>query len=391
MKPSPFQVSIAEEKLIDLESRLRRTRWPAVVGEDGWAFGVPVAYMRELTDHWIDGFDWREQERAMNQLPQFTVEIDSTPIHFVHQKGVGPDPTPLLLTHGWPWSVWDFQKVIGPLTDPAAHGGNPADAFDVVAPSLPGYGFSSPLARGVNIADTADLWLRLMRDVLGYDRFVAQGGDWGALVSGHLGHAYADDVLAVHLSIPNVLSINWRALTRDDYPGEEHLYDKMQERLVHTSHLGVHTTDPQTLAFALEDSPVGLAAWMIDRRRNWSDCGGDVESVFDRDHLLMTATLYWATGTIASSMRFYWEAAHRRWAPAHDRLPVIEAPTAVARFPEDLIFAPRRLAEERANLQRWTEMPRGGHFAHMEAPDLLVEDLRDFVRPLRSGAPGNVG
>lgn len=353
------------------------------MGKDDWSYGVPVAYLRELVEFWVDGFNWRAQEAAINQWPQFRVDLDGQPIHFVHVKGKGPDALPLLLTHGWPWTLWDFADVIGPLTDPASYGGDASDSFDVVAPSLPGYAFSSPLRRGVNIAEVAEIWAHLMQNVLGYRQFVAQGGDWGALVSAQLGHAHPDAVLGVHLSMPNILSVNWRALQRSDYVGEEHLYDRMKERMVHTSHLNVHMTDPQTLAVALEDSPAGLAAWIIDRRRNWSDHDADVGRALDREHLLTTVMIYWATRTIGSSMRFYWENRHRAWRPAHDRSPVVEPPTAVAVFPRDLIFVPRRLAEERTNLRRWTEMPQGGHFAHIETPGLLVEDIRAFARELR--------
>jgi pimeloyl-ACP methyl ester carboxylesterase len=383
-QPEPFEVSVADTVLDDLRARLSATRWPCIVGDDNWAYGAPVEFMQELASYWSTQYDWRAAERAINDLPHFRVRIDGFPIHFVHVRGKGPSPVPLILTHGWPWTFWDFAEVIGPLTDPERYGGEPGDAFDVVIPSLPGFAFSTPAPRGVNVADTAELWAVLMRDVLGYNRYGAQGGDYGALVSAQLGHCHADNVIGVHLSTPNVLSVNWRGLRREDFaPGEESWFDAMQEHLKTHSHLSVHSTDPQTLAFALQDSPVGLAAWLIERRRNWSDCGGDVYASFDRDMLLTTVMLYWVTGSIGSSMRFYYESARRPWHPSDDSLPVIKPPTAVQVFPRELIFTPRRLAEERANLKRWTVMPSGGHFAPAEEPRLLAADLRSFFRELR--------
>jgi pimeloyl-ACP methyl ester carboxylesterase len=294
---------------------------------------------------------------------------------------------PLILTHGWPWTFWDFERVIRPLADPGAFGGDPADAFDVVVPSLPGFGFSSPLGvTGIGPFQTADLWVRLMRDVLGYDRFAAQGGDWGAIVTAQLGHAHADSLLGVHLSLPALLGGVLGRLKAEDYgPGEEGWYEQMQTRMAQTaaSHLAVHRLDPQTLAWACHDSPVGLAAWILERRRNWSDCDGDVERRFSKDDLLTTMSIYWFTETFVSSVRYYREALLAGWRPAHDRRPRIEAPTAIAVFPRELILVPRSVAAQESDLRRWTVMPSGGHFAPAEEPELLVEDIRASFRPLR--------
>ncbi|NQZ98162.1 MAG: epoxide hydrolase [Myxococcales bacterium] len=383
---SELRIDIPEARLVDLRRRLEEARFAADFANDDWRYGTNGAYLAELVAYWRDHFDWRAQEAKMNEHANFLVELEGVPIHFIHERGVGPDPMPLVLTHGWPWTFWDFRDVIGPLSDPAAHGGDPGDAFHVVVPSLPGFGFSSPLeVPGVTFSRTADLWAELMGEVLGYGRFAAQGGDWGALVTAQLGHKYADRVIAIHESLPGFPGFDYTALSPDDYgPGEEDWLARMQAKSVTiASHMAVHSTDPQTLAYALNDSPVGLLAWIVERRRAWSDCRGDVESRFSRDDLLTLVSLYWLTETIGSSLRFYYENAHVPWTPAHDRQPIVEVPTAFAVFPEDVLLLPRSIAERRTNLQRWTVMKSGGHFAPAEEPAALVDDLRSFLRPLR--------
>jgi pimeloyl-ACP methyl ester carboxylesterase len=382
-----LELHVTDSELADLHRRLARTRWPPVIGADDWVPGTPVSWLRDLLGHWREGFDWRAQEERINALPHFRVPIDDVPIHFMHVPGRGPDPMPLVLTHGWPWTFWDFHKVIGPLSDPAAHGGDPADAFHVVVPSLPGFTFSTPLPRPVGLAETARLWTKLMRDVLGYERFAAQGGDWGALVSAHLGHIAPEVVIGVHLSLANLPTVNWRDLGREDFaPEEQPLWDRMQEAKKHvTSHIAVHSFDPQTLAIGLSDSPAGLAAWLIERRRNWSDCGGDVERRFSRDELLTTVMLYWITNSVAGSVRFYQASRGAGWRIEASELPFVRAPTAIAVFPGDVVFIPRALAARHADLRRWTLMPAGGHFAPAEEPAALVEDVRAFFRTLRGG------
>jgi pimeloyl-ACP methyl ester carboxylesterase len=293
------------------------------------------------------------------------------------------------LTHGWPWTFWDFHKVIRPLADPAAFGGDPADAFDVVVPSLPGFGFSTPLTTpGINFWRTADLWTTLMHEVLGYEKFAAQGGDWGALVTSQLGHKYPQSLIGMHLNLAIPLDfISRRGFPAENEYGadEKQWYARTQEvSPTIVSHLAVQTSDPQTLSYGLHDSPVGLCAWILERRRNWSDCGGDVERRFSKDDLLTTMMIYWVTESFVTSVRYYYEARHRPWTPAHARTPVVEAPTGVAIFPKELLILPRRWAEQYYNLKRWTVMTAGGHFAPMEEPEQLVQDVRAFFRPLRA-------
>ncbi len=381
-----FDIAVAEDALVDLRDRLARTRFADDFANESWGYGVEGGYLRTLVEYWLDTFDWRAIETEMNAYAHHRVVLDEMPIHYLHVRGSGPSPLPLVLTHGWPWTFWDFHKVIGPLSDPAAHGGDPSDAFDVVVPSLPGYGFSSPLrATGVTPPLIASLWVRLMRDVLGYGRFGAQGGDWGAMVSAHLGHAHAGDLVGVHLSMPAFINLSPWELAPEEYgPGEADWYDRVRaKRRLIDSHVRVHTRDPQTLAYALNDSPVGLAAWILERRRAWSDCGGDVERRFTKDDLLTTISLYWFTQTFHTSARLYADTFRTRFEPVHDRVPEIEAPTGIAVFPEDVILVPRVVAVRHANLERWTVMPSGGHFAPMEEPELLVDDVRAFFRPLR--------
>jgi pimeloyl-ACP methyl ester carboxylesterase len=385
-RPEPFTVAVPDVEVADLRERLRRTRWPGDFANESWGYGTNEEWLRGFVDFWGGDFDWRAAERAINAFPNYRVEIDGVPIHYLHVRGNGPDPLPLICTHGWPWTFWEFHAVIGPLTDPAAHGGDPADAFDVVVPSLPGFGWSSPLTvTGVNCQRTADLWATLMTDVLGYDRFAAQGGDWGSLVTANLGHAYADRVVAVHESFPGLLDYDFGSISRGDFaPGEEALWDRLVEASgTITSHMAVHGTEPQTLAVPLNDSPAGLASWMLGRRRAWSDCDGDLDRAYSRDFLATTLSIYWFTGTIGTSMRFYLENFSRLWEPRHDRKPAIEVPTAFAQFPRDVLPLPRAVLERHSNLARWTLMERGGHFAPSEAPDLLVADVREFLRDHR--------
>jgi len=381
-----FEIAVAQDVIDDLRVRLSRTRWSDDYAADTWAYGTSVHYLRELTDHWLNHYDWRGREAEMNRLPHYRTEIDGVPVHFVHERGKGPDPAPLLLSHGWPWTFWDYRKVIGLLTDPAAHGGDPADAFDVVVPSLPGFGFSTPLrGPGMNWWRTADVWVSLM-DRLGYGRFGAGGGDVGAFISAQLGHKHADRLSGIHLHTPGTLEfMAGKGWDPADYgPDETRHLDRMKQvQFYETGHFILQSSKPQTLAIGLEDSPAGMLAWLVDKRRNWSDCGGEVESRFSKDGLLDNAMLYWATESYHTSARYYYEGAHVPWQPSHERTPVVEAPTGIAVFPAELTFAPRATAERYYNLKHWTQMPAGGHFAPMEEPALLVEDLRAFFRALR--------
>jgi pimeloyl-ACP methyl ester carboxylesterase len=387
MQKEPFTITVPEEVLTDLHERLTKVRWAQDFANPNWEYGTNGDYLKELVEYWRDAYNWRKHEQEMNSFAHYKTTIDGIPIHFIHEPGKGPNPTPLILSHGWPWTFWDFHKVIRPLTDPASFGGDPADAFDVIVPSLPGYGFSTPLTTsGINYWRTADLWVKLMQDVLGYDKFAAQGGDWGAIITAQLGHKHADKLIGTHVNLMAPLSIFVGSMPEEsEYgPGEEGLYERNNHFFTAESgYSALQTTKPQTLAFALNDSPVGLCSWILEKRRTWSDCDGDVEKRFSKDDLLTTMMIYWITQSFGTSARYYYEATHNPWQPSHDRTPVVESPMGVAVFQKEVIIMPRKWAEGYYNLKRWTPMPSGGHFAAMEEPQLLVDDVRAHFRSLR--------
>jgi pimeloyl-ACP methyl ester carboxylesterase len=382
-----FQVAIPESDLHDLRTRIHGTRWAPDYGNEDWSYGVPRDWLTDMTTYWADEFDWREQERQINAYPQCTVEIDGITVHFLHVKGKGTNPKPLILTHGWPWTFWDWRKVIGPLTDPVAHGGSPEDAFDVVVPSLPGFGFSVPLnATGVGARRVADLWDTLMTTVLGYARYGAGGGDWGSTVAGEIGHGYPENVIGVWLTLPNIPGVKlWEVVGEDFADDEKWMWERSQDaRPTILSHSAVHRREPQTLAYGLVDSPVGTAAWLWGRRRDWGDHGGDVLDLFDRDFLCTTASIYWLNRSIASSMRIYHDHYTNGQPPParHDRQLAIEVPTAFAIFPKELLLLPRAIAERTTNLVRWEVQPKGGHYPPSEQPELVIHELTEFFRDL---------
>jgi pimeloyl-ACP methyl ester carboxylesterase len=382
--PERFEIAIPDSDLDDLHSRLSHWRRAADFSNDDWRYGMNGDYLAELVDYWIRRYDWRAQEARMNEFDHYRVVIDDMPIHFLHLRGRGKDPIPLVMSHGWPWTFWDFEKMLRPLADPASFGADPDLCFDLVVPSLPGFGFSSPLVQpGVGFARTAQLWDRLMRDALGYERYAAHGGDWGSLVTAASGHLVPDHLIGVHECMGGFLGLDYGAIPAEDYGAEESDWSERVARRIPaiTSHMAVHTSDPQTLAYALEDSPVGLAAWIVERRRAWSDCDGDVERRFSKDDLLTTVSIYWHTRTIGTSLRFYWESmGGALWTPVHDSDPPVPTPSGFAIMPEDNILVPRKTAERYANVQHWTVMPRGGHFGPAEEPELMVEDLRRFFK-----------
>jgi pimeloyl-ACP methyl ester carboxylesterase len=384
----PFSVNLPDALLDDLRERLGRTRWAPDFGNESWSYGTNAAYLRELCEYWRAGFDWRKQERAMNAFPHFKTEIEGIPIHFIWQRGKGPRPMPLILSHGWPWTFWDIHKLIGPLSDPAAYGGDPADAFDVVVPSLPGYGFSTPLqTTGINFWRTADLWVTLMQETLGFPRFSAYGADWGALITAQLGHKYADRLYGIHTSLPLPLDLFFGELpSAAQFGADEKGWYEQNVNFFRTGsgYSAIQSTKPQTLAYGLNDSPAAQCAWILEKRRGWSDCGGVVEKVFSKDELLTTMTLYWATQSGGSSARFYYECLHNPWKPSHGRTPVVEAPTGVAVFENEIIHFPRKWANDYFNLKRWQRIGAGGHFVPMEQPQALIAELRQFFRPLRA-------
>ena len=381
MSVDHFEVSVTQDTLADLRGRLAATRWPDEVFEAGWDYGANLAYMRELVDYWRDSFDWRVQEKAINRLGHFRAEVDGFGIHFIHERGKGPDPMPLVLTHGWPDSFFRFHNLVPMLTDPARYGGDPADSFDVVVPSLPGYGFSDrPTERGFTVERTADLFANLMSEELGYSRFGVHGGDVGSGVTEKLANAHADSLIGIHLTdVPywHLFTIPQERLSEAE---QGYLEAGRRWQMEEGAYALIQSTKPQTPAYALNDSPAGLAAWIVEKFRSWSDCDGEVEKRFTKDELLANVMIYWATETINSSFRVYYETQHN---PPEHLSEYIRVPTGVAIFPKDLVPAPREFAERFFEVQRWTEMPRGGHFAAMEEPELLAEDLRAFFRPLR--------
>ena len=377
----PFRIDVPQDTLDDLRGRLAGTRWTDEVADAGWDYGTNLGYLRELTDYWRDGFDWREQERNLNRFAHYKADVDGTGIHFIHERGKGPDPTPLLLTHGWPDSFYRFHKLIPRLTDPASYGGDPADAFDVVAPSIPGYGFSDrPQERGMNSEKVARLFAKLMTGVLGYGRFAAHGGDIGSGVTEEISRGYAGSLAGIHLTdVPytHLFTVAAEDLSEAE---QEYLQRGYQWSMEEGAYAMLQSTRPQTPAYALNDSPAGLAAWIVEKFRAWSDCDGDVEKSFSRDELLTNLTIYWATQTIGPSFRMYYEPSDDRGESGGEKNDV---PTGVAIFPKDIVPAPREFGERFFDVRRWTEMPRGGHFAALEEPELLAEDIRAFFRDLR--------
>ena len=382
MNAAPFRIDVPQETLDDLNRRLELTRWPNEIDRAGWSYGTNLAYLKELTNYWQHEFDWRIHEAKLNTFRQFRAEIDGFGLHFVHEPGKGPNPLPLLLTHGWPDSFWRFYKVIPMLTDPVKFGGNAEDAFDVVVPSLPGFGFSDkPTTPGTNTQVVADLFARLMSEVLGYTTFAAHGGDLGRGVTEQLARRHRDLLVAIHLTDLPFQYI--QELPQSSLSEAEQLYVREVKawQVEEGGYAAVQATKPQTLAYGLNDSPTGLAAWQIEKFRSWSDCSGDVERVFSKDDLLTNLTLYWVTETINSSFLPYYEYRHSVPKKSPSRL---EVPTGVAIFPKDIARPPREFAERFFDLQRWNQMPRGGHFAALEEPELLVAELREFLRPYRS-------
>ena len=376
----PFKIQIPDEALRDLKARLARTRFPDEIPGTGWDYGTDLTYLKSLVAYWQDRFDWRAQERKLNEFDQFKTTIDGIEIHFIHQKSKVANAFPLAVTHGWPGSIVEFTKVIGPLTDPVKYGGRAEDAFNVVAISLPGFGFSGkPKERGYSPEKVGTIIAKLMAR-LGYQRYGVQGGDWGGIISRLVALDDAPHVAGLHLNFclagppAGVANPNegvpaaelQRYQARQTYMENERAYQQIQG------------TKPQTLGFSLDDSPAGLAAWIVEKFHAWCDCDGNVESRFTKDELLTNITLYWVTQTGTSSTRIYFENRVATGNPGK-----VTVPTACALFPKEITVPPRKWVESRYNLVRWTEMPRGGHFAALEQPELLVSDVREFFRGIR--------
>lgn len=380
MRPEPFTIAIPDADLDDLRRRLEATRWADDFGNEDWTYGVERGWLEEMVGYWAGEFDWRAQEEALNALPQFYVELDGLLVHYVHVRATTDDPIPLLLTHGWPWTFWDYKDMILPLAKAG---------FDVVVPSIPGSGFSPLHRTGVVIAGIAERWVALMRHVLGYESFAAAGGDWGASITAELGHAHAQHLLGVYLT-----TSTWPGLDLFNLDpmlfAEDEQWMLARLRQVGGFGLGSNTIQrigTQTLAYALVDSPVGTASWLWERRRAWSEAaGGDVLAMFDRDFLCTTASIYWLTRTIGTSIRLYRDHYSHGWKPRDHGSPIVKAPTGIGVYPKDVVFVPRALAETATNLVRWTVMPRGGHYGPSEQPEAAVEELTTFFHSLRDAA-----
>jgi epoxide hydrolase len=370
----PFRIDVPSEVLDDLQARLAHTRWPEAECVDDWSQGIPLAYTRELAAYWADGYDWRSREAALNRFDQFTTEIDGLDIHFIHQRSPHEDALPLVITHGWPGSIVEFQKVIEPLVNPAS--GRAEDAFHVVCPSLPGYGFSGKPARtGWGVEKIARAWDTLMSR-LGYDHYGAQGGDWGAAVTTQIGRNRGH-CIAIHLNMPIARpgTDSGGQLTEDE---QQALAEFDEHRKWGTGYSKQQSTRPQTLGYGLVDSPVGQLAWIVEKFWAWTDCDGHPENALSRDELLDNVMVYWATGSGASSARLYWESFNDFATDGR-----VDLPTGVAAFPKEILRTPRRWCETAYNITHWTTMPRGGHFAAFEQPDLFVDDVRAFFATVR--------
>ncbi|WP_433166788.1 epoxide hydrolase family protein [Kribbella sp. CA-247076] len=397
LEQTPIHVS--DEVLDDLRQRLRATKWPLDAGNDDGFYGVRRTDLQELVEYWAHGFDWRAAERAMNAYEQYRVDVGGVPVHFLRKAGVGPDPVPLILSHGWPWTFWHWSKVIDRLADPASYGGDPADAFEVIVPSLPGFGFSTPLTNhpDMNFWKIADVWHELMTGVLGFPKYAAAGCDVGALVTGQLGHKYADELYGIHIGSGLKLDFFTGDRAWDftggnplppDLPPDVHARIIELERRF-AAHLAAHVLHPSTLGFGLADSPAGMLAWMLERWNSWSE--GDP---FSRDDVLTHATIYWAGNAIDTSIRTYANNNRYPWTPSHDRWPVIEAPTGITfvghENPPGVSTPEQRvqnfLAGDRAawyNHVNLTAHPNGGHFIPWELPTEWTDDLRRTFRPIR--------
>jgi microsomal epoxide hydrolase len=376
MAPSPSRIAVPDAVLADLRERLARTRWPEAIPDAGWAYGADLDYLRELCDYWRTSYDWRRHEAAINAVPQFTAQVDGVDLRFMHVRGSGRAPFPLLLLHGWPGSIYEFFELLGPLSDPAAHAGDAADAFDLVIPELPGFGFGGrPREPGWGVTRIAAALDTLMHERLGYPAYGVQGGDWGGIIASKLASAHAERVTAIHLNM--LVAGPPEEPDERDAAALEHV--RVRER-DETGYSRVQRSKPDALTVAQSDSPAGLAAWIVEKFRAWSDCDGDVERAFSRDTLLTNLMFYWAPNAAPSAARIYYESVRDR---AGRQYPRIEVPTGVASFPKEPWRVPRHWAEPRYTITHWTDMPRGGHFAALEQPELLLADVRAFFRSVR--------
>jgi pimeloyl-ACP methyl ester carboxylesterase len=371
----PFTIDVPDELLDDLRRRLHATRWPDREVVDDWSQGIPLAYVRDVCEHWADTYDWRARESALNRFDQYVTEVAGLDVHFVHQRSPHPDALPLLITHGWPGSIVEFHKVIEPLVDPTAHGGDAADAFHVIAPSLPGFAFSGkPTEPGWGVEKIADVWAELMSR-LGYERFVAQGGDWGSAVTWAIGAQHPDRCTAIHVT----LTMSAGPQAAPETAEEMHALERLKHYVDWDSGYSTQQKSrPQTVGYGLADSPAGQAAWILEKFWSWTDCDGHPEHVLTRDELLDNVMLYWVTNSATSSARIYWESFGRA------ARQTVGVPCGVSVYPKEIVPPVRQWVEAIAtDIRYWAEHDRGGHFAAFEVPDTFVADLRAFARPFR--------
>ncbi|KJS03972.1 MAG: epoxide hydrolase [Gammaproteobacteria bacterium BRH_c0] len=401
MQPELFNIHVSDEVLDDLKRRINNTRWPSDVDNSDWRYGFNAEYLRPLAERWGNEFDWRAVEREINSFSHYRAEVDGVPVHYIREPGRGPKPIPLIISHGWPSSFWEMHKIIRPLADPAAYGGDPADAFDVIVPSLPGFGYSTPLKRaGLSASVATDIWHKLMTEVLGFDRFAASGGDWGSRLTSELGHKYASSLYGIHILGTTPLDLfnherYWditAAFVPYDTPPEvrKAILPFVTKAI---SHVAVQSLEPQTLSYAMHDSPVGQLAWITQRWRDWGHTHGDVIAAFGADFLLTNAMLYWVTESFGSSVRYYRDAVLHPWRPSHDRTPRIEAPTGITFLGGE--NPPGITTENRVeifrnssaaagyNLQFVNAHEFGGHFGYLENPQACIDDIRATFRGLR--------
>ncbi len=377
----PFRIEVPCETLDRIYTRVGEYPWHEMPDECGWAYGTNLDYMKDLCAYWLDEFDWRQHERAINRFSHFTAPVDSVDLHFIHEKGSGPDPLPLIISHGWPGSVVEFLEIIEPLAHPERFGAAGAVAFDVIAPSLPGFGFSGRPPRPMGPRKMANLFAKLMTDVLGYKSYLAQGGDWGGAISTWLGFEHAPACRAIHINI-----MTMRHPDGPKGPEEEAWAVEFErEQVMENGYRTQQATKPQTLGYAMMDSPVGVAAWIIEKFNSWSDTdGANIESVHSMDSMLTNIMVYLVTGTFNTASWVYYGRREEGGRVLSSDGKRVEVPTAAALFPAEILsWPPRSYVERVYNIARWTEMPRGGHFAALEQPDLLVDDIREFARTLR--------
>jgi pimeloyl-ACP methyl ester carboxylesterase len=377
MEIQPFKIEVAQETLDDLQQRLKKTRWPDEVKEANWDYGTNLGYLKTLVEYWQNTFDWRQQEASINQFAQYYTTVDGLGIHFIYERAKSSNSMPLLMLHGWPSTFYQMVKIIPMLTNPASYGNDSALSFDVIVPSLPGYGFSEqPKKRGMGLSEIAELMHKLMTTKLGYQRYATRSGDLGAGVTQQMVLMYPEAIIGNHTSGTNpYVGEVPDNLTEAEQKFVENVERWQQEEMAYAL---LHSTKPQTLAYGLNDSPVGLAAWIIEKFRRWSDCNGDVETRFTKDELLTNVMIYWVTQTINSSIRLYYEVAHTQanwgW---------VDVPTAIIMPSKDMFPTPREWLERSSRLDRWIETERGGHFLEMEEPEMVADDLRKFFTTLR--------